>query len=318
MTTVPLTITLYISSFNQSSYLGESIESALAQTRPPDQLIIIDDCSTDGSRDVIDTYHRRHPALIEPIYNQRNIGIGAVRALAIERARGELVTYLDGDDLYEPRKLELEERALIEHPGAGYAYSNFTSIDHDGEHLKTWSDGGGGALLPSGDLFDTLASFTMPGGVCHRCELVRTQIVRRVGSYEPGLNLYEDFDLALRYARHHRAVAVGEPTHRYRLHDAGLHRTSYATHFDALQRVYARNAGLIDSLPPQRRASVREGMNAVLSRYAWRAIKQCAIGEIELKPSQVMRYAHAGATLSPRSMLMLKHPYRVARALTGL
>ncbi len=308
------TISLYISSYNQARYLPRAIESVLAQTRPPDQLLIIDDASTDGSRDIIEGYRRRHPRLIDAVINDRNIGIGAVRALAVERCFAHLVTYLDGDDLYDPDKLEAEERALREHPQAGYAYSNFAFIDPEGITTGLWHDDPA-APPPGGDLFDRVATFTLARGVCHRCEMVRRELLAREGSYRAGLNLYEDFDLKLRLARRHHAVAVARPTHRYRMHPDGLHRISYAAHFDALRAVYARNAGLIESLPAGRRSAVRAGVNTVLSRYAWRAIKQSAAGEIELKPTQVLRYARAGAMLQPRSVLIPKHPYRVARAL---
>lgn len=309
MTTPSLTITIYIPSYNQAAMLRQAIDSVLAQTRLPDQFLIIDDCSTDESREVIEAYHREHPTLIEPIYNEHNLGIGGVRALAVERARCDLITYLDGDDLYEPRKLELEERALLDDPDAGYAYSNFTYINRDGEYLKTWCEQ---APPPSGNLFDTLAAFAMPRGVCHRCELMRTDIIRRVGAYKPGLNLYEDYDLDLRISREHRAVVVGEPTHKYRVHGAGLHRTAYTRHYDSLIHIYDKNAALFDSLPEPRRSRVRSAVDAVLARYAWRAVKQHANGEFLLGRSQLLRYARAGVAHKPASALSPKHALRVA------
>lgn len=309
-------ISLYITSYNQAGYLRAAIESVLAQTRMPDQLIIIDDASSDESPQLIRDYQRRHPDLIDAVLRTQNMGIGASRAQAVGLARGDLITYLDGDDLYAPQKLELEERALIEQPDAAYAYSNFEFINPDGERTGLWCEPS--QAPPSGNLFDQISGYKLMRGVCHRCELMRTDVLRRAGSYEPGLNLYEDYDLKLRVSREHNAVAVDRVTHSYRMHPQGLHRISYARHFDALEHVYAKNAPLIDSLPPDRRGAVRRGVNRVLARHAWRAVKQCAAGEIALKPMQTLRYASSGVKRRPGSLLLPKHPVRTVRALTGL
>lgn len=307
------TITLYMPSFNQAPMLSLAIESVLAQTRRPDQFIIIDDASTDDSPDVIRSYERQHPDLITAVLNPINTGIGAVRNQAITLAHGDLVTYLDGDDLYEPQKLEFEERTLDEHPDAGYAYSNMGYIDQRGNETGVWYEDA--EELPQGDQFSTIARYAFAKGMCHRCELMRTSLVRAAGSYEPGLNLYEDYDLKLRVSRHHPGVAVDRITQRYRIHDGGLHRASYARHFDALNHIYTKNAPLIDSLEEPERSQVRAAVGSTLARCAWRAVKQAAKGYHPLPNKEIQRYASLGYRLEPKKALHPKHIYRVIRAL---
>jgi glycosyltransferase involved in cell wall biosynthesis len=308
------TITLYMPSYNQAPLIPLAIESVLAQTRRPDQFIIIDDASSDESPEIIRDYQRRHPELIHAVLNTENIGIGAVRHKAISLAKGDLVTYLDGDDLYEPQKLELEERALIEHPEAGYAYSNVGFIDQHGNDTGVWYPES--EPLPQGDLFSTIARYAFARGICHRCELMRTSIVRDAGSYEPGMNLYEDYNLKLRVSRHHPGVAIDRVTQRYRIHEGGLHRASYARHFDALSHIYNKNESLIDSLDEPERTKVRATINSTLASCAWRAVNQAAKGQHPLPKQDVKRYARHAYRLKPKSYLQPKHAYRVLRALS--
>lgn len=307
------TITLYMPSYNQAALLPQSIESVLNQTRRPDQFIIIDDASADDSPDIIREYQRQHPDLIDAVINPQNTGIGSVRNQAIGLARGDLVTYLDGDDLYEPEKLELEERALIQHPEAGYAFSNFGFIDQHGNPTRLWYEDN--APVPQGDLFTTIAQYAFARGVCHRCELMRTELVRAAGSYEPGLNLYEDYDLKLRVSRQHPAVGVDSVTHQYRVHEGGLHRTSFRRHYDALSHIYSKNAGLIDSLAAPQRREVRASIERNLARQAWRTIKQAAAGQHPLTRDEVRQYAGAGYAHQPMSRLFPKHRLRVLKAM---
>lgn len=94
------TICVLITCFNLERYIGEAIESVLAQQgRKPDQLIVVDDCSTDGSRDVIASYP------VDLIALPRNGGVLQGMLAGLARVRTDLVCLLDGDDLWEPGKL---------------------------------------------------------------------------------------------------------------------------------------------------------------------------------------------------------------------
>ena len=98
-------ITVVITSFNNSTWLKECVESVAGQTMPVDEIIITDDASTDGSQDLIQSLAAIHPR-IRPILRETNIGVAANRDLAVREARGELITTLDGDDYYYPEKIE--------------------------------------------------------------------------------------------------------------------------------------------------------------------------------------------------------------------
>ena len=88
---------------NGEAYLAETIESVLAQTRPCDQLIVVDNGSTDASAEVA----RGFGATVELVHEQRP-GIGPARNAAMRAVRGEFVAFLDADDLWEPEKTALQ------------------------------------------------------------------------------------------------------------------------------------------------------------------------------------------------------------------
>lgn len=105
-------VSVVIPVFNCERYLGQAIESVLRQEHSNVEIIVVDDGSTDGSREVAKSF-----AGVRYLH-QENRGIAAARNLGIGMARGELLTFLDADDLWTDRALALQLNALREHPEA--------------------------------------------------------------------------------------------------------------------------------------------------------------------------------------------------------
>ena len=97
--------------YNVERYLAEAIESVFAQTRATLEIVVVDDGSTDGSRAVAEGYARR-----VRVVSQAHKGIGAARNRGLEEVRGEYVAFLDADDVWEPRKIELQLAAIESDP----------------------------------------------------------------------------------------------------------------------------------------------------------------------------------------------------------
>ena len=106
-------VSIIIPCYNAEKYVGEAIESALAQTYPNKEVIVIDDGSTDGSLQVIKSFGDRIRWETGP-----NRGGSAARNRGIELARGELIQFLDADDLLHPQKLERQVPLALETPEA--------------------------------------------------------------------------------------------------------------------------------------------------------------------------------------------------------
>ena len=134
--TVPSThavrVSVVIPCFNYGRYLAEAAESVLAQSLRELELIIVDDGSTDDSREVAHALIAAHPNESIELIAQPNCGVpGAVRNAGIARARGEYIVCLDADDTLEPYYLEACALALDTDPRAGIAYADLHCFDQD-------------------------------------------------------------------------------------------------------------------------------------------------------------------------------------------
>ena len=97
------TVSVVMAAYNYAPYISEAIESVLAQTRPPLDVIVVDDGSTDATPEVLAAFGDRIRVL-----RQTNQGASAARNRGIEAARGEYIAFIDADDVWKPRKLELQ------------------------------------------------------------------------------------------------------------------------------------------------------------------------------------------------------------------
>ncbi|HTS03109.1 MAG TPA: glycosyltransferase family A protein [Thermoanaerobaculia bacterium] len=110
----PRTFSVVIPVFNADRYLGEAIRSALVQTRPPLEILVVDDGSTDSSRAVAERFGGVVRVLSGP-----NAGPSAARNRGVREARGSWIAFLDGDDRWEPEYLEAADVHLGANPGVG-------------------------------------------------------------------------------------------------------------------------------------------------------------------------------------------------------
>lgn len=115
--------------YNAAATLSESIESVLNQTFISFELLIIDDCSSDDSQELINKY-ASHDCRIKPIFVKANQGVAASRNLGVTVAKGRYITFLDADDLWLPDKLEVQYKAFND--GACIVYSSYIRFFPDG------------------------------------------------------------------------------------------------------------------------------------------------------------------------------------------
>ena len=123
-------LSVVIPNYNRAALIGETLDNVFAQTRPPDEVIVVDDGSTDDSVKVIERYGKR-----VTLIRQANAGPGAARNRGLAAARGELIQFMDSDDLWSLNKLEAQERALVE-SGADFAYSPWLQARLEGGRAR--------------------------------------------------------------------------------------------------------------------------------------------------------------------------------------
>ena len=127
-----------INTFNHAPYIGECIESLFSQTRLPDEIIVFDDGSTDGTRDILCRFGARITLILGTRADRPNhISQASAVQAAFAQSTGRLVFLLDGDDRFKPTKIERYCDAFREHPQASLIQAPMEKIDTDGRPLGT-------------------------------------------------------------------------------------------------------------------------------------------------------------------------------------
>lgn len=191
-----MNVSIVIANYNYARFLGEAIESALAQTHPPLEVIVVDDGSTDDSVAVAKRYPVR-------IIEKANEGVARTRNRGAREARGEYVVFLDADDVLAPEFVARCHAALRD-TGAAYAY---TEVEKFG--LQT-------GLLHT-RAFDGRALFE--GNYIPVTTLLRRDVFLDAGGFDPTWPAHEDHELWARlFVRGYSGTYVRAPLLRYRFH----------------------------------------------------------------------------------------------------
>jgi glycosyltransferase involved in cell wall biosynthesis len=211
--------------FNGRRFLRGAVESVLAQSLPPCELIVVDDGSTDGSLEELASL----PPAPFPvrIVRQANAGQSAARNAAAREATGDYLAFLDQDDHWYPRHLEELVAPLAADSadsGIGWAYCDFDEMDLEGNlvtraFLRTL-----GVPHPKRTIYECVAGDLM---VLPSASVLRRDAFEQAGGFDETLCGYEDDDLFVRFFRlgwDH--VFVPRPLLRFRVHTAGSSTSS--------------------------------------------------------------------------------------------
>lgn len=287
-----------ITSYNQKRYLAEAIESVLQQTLRPSEIVIVDDCSTDGSQEIISGYATRYPELIAPIYQPQNRGVARTRTSALEAVDADYVTYVDGDDRFLPAKLDREVKLLIDRSHAQIVFSNYAYITTDGTRTRVWADD---EVPPQGDVFCQVFAREFPRGNLFRNELVNYRAWKQIGFYDPNLSLYEDYEMRIRLTKHLRVAYCDAILAEYRTSGMGLSSSGACHHFDSLEYVYRKDMPLLDDVSRAERRHVKRKVADWMGRLARQAAGQAldtGIGRYGVR-AQALSYYLKGVRYQP-------------------
>jgi glycosyltransferase involved in cell wall biosynthesis len=203
------TVSAVITTFNQDAYIGEAVESALTQTLPPCEVIVIDDGSTDGTPATLRHFGQRITYIA-----QANSGIPQARTRGVRASSGALVAFLDGDDRWHPEKLRRQVDAFERFPEAGL-------VACDGQQI-----GDGGVMLPSlfgprvprpndpgdpvtcGDCFEEFLGGSLVSSTSQA--VIPRAVLDQVGDADAAFPFASLFDIFLRIAARHPVTFVRE------------------------------------------------------------------------------------------------------------
>jgi glycosyltransferase involved in cell wall biosynthesis len=254
-------ISVVIPAYNHARWLPESIESALQQTLQPHEIIVVDDGSTDNTREVVARYPVKYIYLAQ-------VGPSAARNHGIREAVGDWIAFLDADDRWLPRKLELQAAAVRDE---GFCYCATTLFHEDGQtaprqfydarHVKT--------VLRRQNCIDTSSV------------LIRKDLLIRIGGFNETIRAGEDWEVWLKLAQLTGFAAVPGRLLLYRVTGTGLSADPQIV----LRSMDALVAAGTGGLPPIRRFVAARRMRSV--RTALAALKYRDAGDYR----NTLRYA---------------------------
>jgi glycosyltransferase involved in cell wall biosynthesis len=300
-------VSVIIPAYNYGRFLGEAIQSVLDQTFQDWELIVVDDGSTDNTREVVTAFADPR---IHYVY-QQNQGNPAARNAALKLVTGEYVAFLDADDVWFPEKLEKQVAQLDSlPPTVGLVYADVYLFNHeDGTIIGRFFQG---RTPPRGRIFRELLDaegwFISDTG-----SLIRREVFQRVGLYDESFSWYEDWEMWVRIAAAYEVEALDEPLARCRRHSAnsikvpeGMYRHGQA----ARRKVMAsyplsgqERRLLQQNLAHHEYTYGMEQLRLGKRGEAWKAL----LRSLRLRPGERKTYIHLGLPLLSGRLYRLLH-----------
>jgi glycosyltransferase involved in cell wall biosynthesis len=297
-------VSVIIPAYNAEAFLGETLDSVLAQSYPNLEIIVVDDGSTDATPRLLDSHGDRVRVL-----RQANAGQAAARNYGAREAHGELLAFLDSDDLWDTDKIARQVDLLARFPEALAVYCDHRAIDAQGQPVAS-----SGALAhprPSGDILRALLlgpCIITPGLV-----LLRRSAFDEAGGFDeaPLMRGHEDYALWLRLATQGSFVYSPDTLVSYRRHNQQATRQkNYEMHM-ARAKLHGVMA-IRDVMQASRDNDLKRlfawilGESHVVAAWAVRRIgdhaeaRRIAAAALALRPTSGRAWYALGAALKPR------------------
>ena len=201
-------ITIYITNYNYGQFIQNAIDSVLTQESVDFELLIIDDGSTDNSRDIIETYRDNENVTI--IY-QENKGLNVTNNVALHLSKGDYIMRLDADDYLAPLALKKLSDELESDPELGLVFPDYYIVDAEEniiEHHKR---------------HDFRKEVTLYDQAAHgACTMIRADFLRALGGYNENYKCQDGYELWIKFISKYKVANVSEPLFSYRQHGNNL------------------------------------------------------------------------------------------------
>lgn len=238
-TILPPLVSIIMTTYNRALLIGETIESIQKQTYKNWELLIIDDGSDDDTEAVITNIK---DARIQ-FHKAGRIGIsGVIKNIGLKKAGGNLIAFIDSDDLWHPEKIEKQVAALEAYPEAGFSLTggyNFGEPDKPVEYFYKQKEG-----LRCDDLF--LSIFQSEIAVFTQALLIRKECLSITGLFKE-VKSFSDADFIINLARHFKGIVLYEPLLYRRIHENNyIHSTWVKSYVEgiALIQSYSKDSSL--------------------------------------------------------------------------
>ena len=221
-------VSVIVPTYNSGELLREALQSILAQTYKPIEIIVVDDGSTDHTREIVQAVG----APVHYLYQHNSGGCASPRNHGLRVASGALLSVFDADDVMHPTKIERQVRFLHEHPGVALVFSDYVNFSSEGRsplsHFRTCCEllsvltketGRDELVLNSKETTRILASenFTIASS-----PMFRREVYAQVGGYDENLNASADFDFHYRVAARFNTGLIDQIGFYRRLHGSNM------------------------------------------------------------------------------------------------
>jgi glycosyltransferase involved in cell wall biosynthesis len=245
--------------FNGEKWITECIESVFSQTRPADEVIVVDDGSGDNGIEKVRELGRSYPLTL---LFKENGGQSATRNYGVAHAKSDLIAFLDQDDMWYPTHLERLEQEYEAHGGPkfGWVNSNLDRIDAHGLLVSKSFLNELGSTQPKHSVLSCLREdmFILPSA-----SLISRAAFEAIGGFDPRLSGYEDDDLFLRmFQAGYSGLYVDECLTRWRIHEMS---SSYSSRMARSRRIYCEK--LIAAFPDNPRHNLYYVSGVIVPRF---------------------------------------------------
>ena len=243
-------VSIVMAAHNGARHIGDAIESVLAQTHRRLELIVVDDCSTDATAEIIERFAQDEPDRVILIRQPVNAGPCLARSVAFERAGGEFLCWIDQDDLWLPTKVEEQLAAMHKNADVGLVYTYFDAFDDASDAPIAWPDGRRdyegdvlGPLFVEGCFIGSITTMIRRAALETRGLHIRTRDFSIGDDYYLWLGLALDWQVArvprvlARYRRHSGNESARLARQNVDLWRVGLLREFLDEHPDAERRL---------------------------------------------------------------------------------
>lgn len=208
--------------YNAAKTIQESIDSILKQTYPEWELIIVNDCSTDKTTEIVESYIQNDHR-IKLIPHERNLGLSAARNTGAKHASGNYIAFLDSDDLWFPDKLKEQILYHQKHPEILISHTDLNSFNENGILKRPWNSFMTGNRVKQGNLLPTLYYKNVIGVLT---VMMTRQLFEEMKGFDVSLWTFEDQDLWIRIAEKGKRFGyVNKVLASYRISPNSLSRT---------------------------------------------------------------------------------------------
>ena len=202
------TVSIVIPTYNRADLIARSIQSVLNQSYPDFEVIVVDDGSTDGTKEVVENFNDKR---IKYIRLNNNRGAGAARNVGIRSSMGKFIAFQDSDDMWLPEKLKKHLSIFAkELPNVGIVYSDMLRIFKDGTAKTNLSPS-----IVSGRLIDPKTQFYQVLNLGIQSTVIKKECFERVGYFNEKFPCYEDLELFIRLSKRYEFYHIKEPLVKY-------------------------------------------------------------------------------------------------------